>query len=692
MPHLINYFSVKAKLIMLLGLFVAGILILGFSCYETLRVVSVNGPIYQRIVQGKDVIADILPPPEYIIESYLVVLQMMDETAKDKLAGLVVTSKRLRVEYEDRHRFWINDLPEGKLKETLVVKSYEPARAFFEARDQEFIPALERGDRDKAKALARGILKDKYEEHRKAIDEVTAMAVERNKEDEINAATVIRNKMLFFASLGLGIILLGLFFNWLIGRSISVPLGHLVFALRDLVKADGDLTRRLEVTGRDEIGEVTDSFNAFVEKLHGIISQVRNAIETVNVSAGEIAQGSGDLAQRTEEQAAAVEETASSMAQLTATVQQSTDSAAQANHLARDVQIQAERGGEVVTQTITAMRAIHQSSRKIADIIGVIDEIAFQTNLLALNAAVEAARAGEQGKGFAVVAGEVRKLAERSAEAAKEIKSLIADSVAKVGEGGHLVDGAGQALQEILDEVKRVSGIVAEMAAASREQASGIEQVNRAIMQLDQTTQQNAALVEQTAAASKAMGEQAVNLHQLMGSFKLREEFTIPANAMLPEREPNTVLSGAERRGGGRPWTASKGPDLDLFDFSAARSKHLQWKVCLRRFLDGQETLTEAQATSAHDCDLGKWLYSKGLEKYGQFAEMQELERIHADMHGSIKDLIRHKREGRVEQAEALFVEIGGVSGRIVSLLDRLENRIRGEKPTRPSLANDHFA
>ena len=212
------------------------------------------------------------------------------------------------------------------------------------------------------------------------------------------------------------------------------------------------------------------------------------------------------------------------MEQLTGTVKHSADHAGQANQLAVAARSQAEQGGQVVEQAIVAMSAIHHSSRKIADIIGVIDEIAFQTNLLALNAAVEAARAGEQGRGFAVVAGEVRKLAQRSADAAKEIKTLIGDSVTKVADGGKLVEQSGQTLKEIVGAIKKVSDIVAEMAAASREQASGIEQVNKAILQMDQVTQQNAALVEQTAAASQAMGDQAQKLQQLMTFFQLGDQ------------------------------------------------------------------------------------------------------------------------------------------------------------------------
>ena len=287
--------------------------------------------------------------------------------------------------------------------------------------------------------------------------------------------------------------------------------------------AAGELDHTIVTASRDEIGQLLEALETTQHKLRSVVGEISTATDTVSSSAAEIAQGSGDLAQRTEEQASALEETASSMEELTSTVKQSAENANQANQLAIAARSQAEQGGQVVEQAVTAMNAIHHSSRQIADIIGVIDEIAFQTNLLALNAAVEAARAGEQGRGFAVVAGEVRKLAQRSADAAKEIKALITDSVAKVEDGGQLVERSGQTLKDIVIAIKKVSDIVAEMAAAAREQASGIEQVNQAVLQMDQMTQQNAALVEQTAAASHSMGDQASELQRLMEFFKLNQ-------------------------------------------------------------------------------------------------------------------------------------------------------------------------
>ena len=373
------------------------------------------------------------------------------------------------------------------------------------------------------------------------INEFFALLDQRTKSNVEHHAQL--GNIYFSFAFGLMAGLFGFFiwFYWMFDRKIQRPLGAEPHIMMDITQriANGDLTSQFTNTGK-ELG-IYASLKAMATQLKDMVSKVNESTRQVASASSEIAQGSGDLAQRTEEQASALEETASSMEELTGTVKQSAENAGQANQLAGAARAQAEQGGQVVDQAVAAMGAIHQSSKKIADIIGVIDEIAFQTNLLALNAAVEAARAGEQGRGFAVVAGEVRKLAQRSADAAKEIKTLITDSVAKVEDGGKLVDKAGQTLKEIVTSVKKVSDIVAEMAAASREQAAGIEQVNKAILQMDQVTQQNAALVEQTAAASHAMGDQAHELQKLMGFFKLDERQATTGAGVTSTKAPTPL-------------------------------------------------------------------------------------------------------------------------------------------------------
>ncbi len=287
--------------------------------------------------------------------------------------------------------------------------------------------------------------------------------------------------------------------------------------------AGGDLTHVVPHTGRDEIGKLLFHMETMRGKLQHVIGQVREGSDSIASAASEVATGTLDLSRRTEEQASSLEKTASASEELTSTVQNNADNAAQANQLAASASSVASRGGAVVAQVVDTMEAINTSSRKIVDIIAVIDGIAFQTNILALNAAVEAARAGEQGRGFAVVAAEVRSLAQRSAEAAKEIKTLISDSVQKVGVGTAQVAEAGATMQEIVTGIQRVAGIVGEIALASREQSAGIAQINQAVTHLDGVTQQNAALVEQTSAASNALQEQARELAVLAASFKLEQ-------------------------------------------------------------------------------------------------------------------------------------------------------------------------
>jgi len=320
---------------------------------------------------------------------------------------------------------------------------------------------------------------------------------------------------------------------------------------------EGDLTGRVAAGSKTgEIRQMSEGVNTLLESVSEIVTSVKGAADEVLRGAEEISQGNLNLSQRTEQQSSSLEETASSMEEMTSTVKQNADNAGQANQLATAARDQAEKGGAVVGMAVTAMGKINDASRKIADIIGVIDEIAFQTNLLALNAAVEAARAGEQGRGFAVVATEVRSLAGRSATAAKEIKELIQDSVRKVEDGSTLVTQSGQTLEQIVTSVKKVSDIIAEIAAASREQSAGIEQVNQAVMQMDEMTQQNAALVEQATAASQSMAEQARALTGLMHKYNSGGSSGNPVQT-VQSRAVAPVAQAQERRAGTRPWAAA---------------------------------------------------------------------------------------------------------------------------------------
>jgi len=353
-------------------------------------------------------------------------------------------------------------------------------------------------------------------------DLMTDLAVgkEKSTAQSVDQATdlydTVRLVMIVLAVMGVAI---GMLLGWLVTRGIVRPLQQAVSAARQV--AAGDLTTDIQVATRDETGDLMSALKAMNESLARIVADVRDGCESIASASSQIAQGNSDLSQRTEEQASSLEETAASMEELTSTVQQNANNASEADRLVTQASSVAVRGGEVVEGVVQTMSAISDSSRRIADITGVIDGIAFQTNILALNAAVEAARAGEQGRGFAVVAGEVRTLAQRSAVAAKEIKALIDESATRVEGGTRQVDEAGRTMREVVDSVRQVAILVREIASASEEQSSGIGQVNQAVAQMDTVTQQNAALVEEAAAAAASMQEQAGRLAQEVRRFKV---------------------------------------------------------------------------------------------------------------------------------------------------------------------------
>jgi len=415
----------------------------------------------------------------------------------------------------------------GKIKELLVTdeerKIYEEItelRNKYQKAKTDVMNARKSGDAAKAEQLFKDAftpsadayqnrVKDFLGMQRKAIDD-TAHAIDAANDRSNTLLLVLAVLMVGMGSVA----------AWIITRSITAPLKSAVEIATTV--ANGDLTTQFtSQTNKDEIGDLMKALRGMNDSLRTVVSQVQIGTNTIATASNEIASGNMDLSQRTEEQASSLEETASSMEELTSTVRQNAENARQANQLAQAASDVAEKGGAIVGQVVDTMGSINDSSRKIFDIISVIDGIAFQTNILALNAAVEAARAGEQGRGFAVVASEVRNLAQRSAAAAKEIKELISNSVEQVDAGSKLVQQAGSTMDDVVASVRRVTDIMGEITSASSEQSIGIDQVNTAIGQMDSVTQQNAALVEQAAAAAASMQEQAARLADVASSFKL---------------------------------------------------------------------------------------------------------------------------------------------------------------------------
>ncbi len=404
---------------------------------------------------------------------------------------------------------------EGK-KALAVVQD---ARAAFTPLAKEFQAMILAGKRAEAREMLDAKLRPAQIAYMDALE-----ALKDQQIDHVNKAVKAGQAeydqaVIVMAGLLLGMVVLGSAMGWWITVSITRPLRQALTVAENV--AAGDLGSRIEVSSQDETGRLLQALKGMNESLVGIVTTVRSSSDSIATGSAQIASGNADLSQRTEEQASALEETAASMEQLGSTVKQNADNARQANQLAVGASAVAVKGGDMVSQVVDTMKGINDSSKKIADIITVIDGIAFQTNILALNAAVEAARAGEQGRGFAVVAGEVRNLAQRSAEAAKEIKSLITASVERVEQGTQLVDQAGTTMQEIVTAIRRVTDIMAEINSASTEQSTGVNQVGEAVSQMDQVTQQNAALVEQSAAAAESLKQQAQQLVTAVAVFKL---------------------------------------------------------------------------------------------------------------------------------------------------------------------------
>ncbi|HEY6645310.1 methyl-accepting chemotaxis protein [Povalibacter sp.] len=402
--------------------------------------------------------------------------------------------------------------------DALLAQDYDAAT---KTRIQGIEPALDRMDATTQELIAARIA-------------AAAKVIETARQEAATNRTILLTS--FFLALAISV-----WFAWLLARHVSRGLARAEHMATRVSR--GELGHGIDVQGNDEISRLLQALKVMDTRLVETVSHVRNSATTVDLAASQLSQGSDDLSQRTQEQAAALEETAASMEEMTSTVKQNADNAMQANQIATGTRGQADQGGQVVKRAVSAMEGISSASKRIEDIISVIDEIAFQTNLLALNAAVEAARAGEQGRGFAVVASEVRNLAQRSASAAKEIKDLIGDSVEKVRAGAALVSESGETLNTIVTGVKRVTDIVAEMTAATSEQSSGIDQINLAITNMDHATQQNAALVEESAAAAKAMQQQAQELLRLVAFFRIEGESSAPVGVAkeFPQPTPASV-------------------------------------------------------------------------------------------------------------------------------------------------------
>ncbi len=467
---------------------------------------------------------------------------------KDKIkveVNAIVDDSRIRQEYRDQLQKTVTATDEKAILQTVI-----DTRVVYAPLVNDFLKLVKAGDMAGAKELLLSSMGSAQLAYISALQKF----VEFENSSVINAGKQsiedYKSGRTLIITLGILALLLGIAGAWIITVSITRPLAKAV-NIAKLISSN-DLTSSIDVTTKDETGQLLQALKEMNASLQNIVGQVRIGTESIATGSSQIASGNLDLSSRTEQQASSLEETASSMEELTSTVKQNSDNARQANVLAVSASDVAVRGGEVVAKVVSTMGSINDSAKKIVDIIGVIDSIAFQTNILALNAAVEAARAGEQGRGFAVVASEVRNLAQRSAGAAKEIKTLIGDSVEKIETGSALVNQAGTTMDEIVASVKRVTDIMGEITSAGQEQESGIQQINQAITEMDTVTQQNASLVEEAAAAAEALQDQASSLAQLVSVFKLdgmQAQTTKPKLAnVVPAKLVTRVATSASKK------------------------------------------------------------------------------------------------------------------------------------------------
>jgi methyl-accepting chemotaxis protein len=532
--------------------------------------------------------------------------------------------------------------------ERALAKTFTEARtAYVQQGLRPAIAALKANDWAETSRLNVEVVAPLYMKLRAAMDPLLKLQVAEAKKEYDNGVERYQTiRMVAVSSIVAGLALAWLFGLALI-RSLSKSLNSAVDVAHAVAK--GDLTQSIQTEGRDEVAQLMTALGAMTQSLVQVVSSVRQGSEGVATASAEIAQGNNDLSARTEQQASALEQTAASMEELSSTVKQNADSARMANQLAVSASTIAVEGGNVVGRVVETMRDINTSSRKISDIIQVIDGIAFQTNILALNAAVEAARAGEQGRGFAVVASEVRSLAGRSAEAAKEIKGLINASVERVEHGTALVDQAGATMTEVVTSIQRVTDIMGEISAASNEQALGVAQVGEAVTQMDQTTQQNAALVEEMAAAASSLKSQALDLVHTVAVFKLgaspiaqRSVFT--AAPRQPSASPHASLPRARQISG-----ASDGVGVNL---DSAIRAHAEWRSKLRTAATRKETMDADTIARDDCCELGKWLHGSGQSRYGSKPSFVSLVSCHSEFHQEAGKVARLINQGAYDTAE----------------------------------------